>query len=196
MGRRIGVQGEWSQNFINSIQWLPYYPQCLEPGARGQSGQRAPSPAGAKQEPAPGPVSALLPSTGEPHALRRQGKQECSTKRRSALTPLPAQVWCSHEARASVPEAPNICPDPDGLGPPGFPKTDGSVSLVQWMEPGALGDHGLPAMCAWGSPTGAGCAAILPPLTEAGLVLGATSRAAPVGTVLPCAQVNWAGIRV
>ncbi|GAB1290783.1 SCO-spondin [Apodemus speciosus] len=122
--------------------------KCLETGVRGRSGQCAPSPAGAKRGPAPGPVSALLPSMGVPHALRRRGKQECSIKRRPALTPLHAQ----------------------------------------WMEAGALGGYGHPVTHAWGSPIGAGCAAVLPPLTEACLVLGAISRAALVRTTPPCVQ--------
>lgn len=122
--------------------------KCLETGVRGQSGQCAPSPAGAKQGPAPGPVSALLPSMEVPHALRRQEKQEYSIKWRPALTPLHAQ----------------------------------------WMGPGALGVHGLPVMHAWGSPIGAGCAAILLPLMEACLVLEAISIVVLVGTAPPHVQ--------
>lgn len=123
--------------------------KCLETGVRGPSGQHAPSPAGAKQGPAPGPVSALLPSMGVLHVLRSQGEQEYSIKWRPALMPLHAQ----------------------------------------WMEPGALGGHGLPVTHAWGSPIEAGCAAILPSLTEANLVLGAISRVALVGTAPPCVQI-------
>jgi hypothetical protein len=93
-----------------------------------------------------------------------------------------------------VPEAPNVCSDPDDLRPPGFSKIDDSVFLVQWMEPGALGGHGLPVTHAWGSPIEAGCAAILPSLTEANLVLGAISRVALVGTAPPCVQVKALGV--
>lgn len=138
-------------------------------------------------------MSALLPSMGVPHALRRQGRQGCSIKGRPALTPLHAQVWYSYEACAPVPDPKYICSHPDDLRPSGSPETDDSVSLVQWMEHGALGGRGLPVMRAWGGPFGAECAAILPPLTEAGLVLGATSRVALVETLPPCAQVKALG---
>lgn len=84
---------------------------------------------------------------------------------------------------------------PTNLSPPGSPKTNNSVSLVQWMELGALGGRGLPVTRAWGSHFEAGCAAILPPLTEAGLVLEATSRVALVETIPPCAQVKALGVR-
>ena len=63
------------------------------------------------------------------------------------------------------------------------------------MELGALGGHGLPVMHAWGDHFEAGCAAILPSLTEAGLVLGNTSRVALVETAPPCAQVKALGVR-
>lgn len=97
-----------------------------------------------------------------------------------------------HKACDPVPEAPNVCSN--DLRPPGSSKIDDSVFLVQWMEPGALGGHGLPVTHAWGSPTEAGCAAILPPLTEASLVLGAISRVALVGTAPPCVQVKALGV--
>lgn len=62
------------------------------------------------------------------------------------------------------------------------------------MGPGALGGHGLPVMHAWGSPIGAGCAAILLPLMEAHLVLGAISRVVLVGTAPPLVQVKALGV--
>lgn len=91
-GLGIGVEGEWSQDCISYIQYLPYPSQCLEAGAHGRSGQRAPNPAGAKQGPALGPASALLPSMGVLHVLRRQGRREWNIKGRPALILLRAQV--------------------------------------------------------------------------------------------------------
>jgi hypothetical protein len=60
---------------------------------------------------------------------------------------------------------------------------DGSVFLVQWMEPGAHGDPGLSATRAWGSLIGARHAASPPLLREAGPVLEVMNRVALVRTI-------------
>lgn len=67
-------------------------PQCLAPGARGQSGQRAPSPARDRRGPAPGPAAARLHSMAGPHAPGRQGRRGPSIRGRPVPAPPSAQV--------------------------------------------------------------------------------------------------------
>lgn len=67
-------------------------PQCLEPGACGQSGQRAPSPARNRRGPAPGPAAARLHSMAGPRAPGRQGRRGPSIRGRPAPDPPSAQV--------------------------------------------------------------------------------------------------------
>lgn len=85
---------------INYTQCLPFSSQCLEAGARGQSGRHASSPAEAKQGPALGPVPALLLSMGVPCALERW---EPSIRGRPVPAPPRAQVWCHHKTCVSSP---------------------------------------------------------------------------------------------
>lgn len=101
-----GRGGEMALRSLRGQAWEKDYPapglplQFPEAGARGQSGQRAPSPAGARCGPAPGPVPALLLSTVVLCALGRQG---LSDRGRPAPAPPHAQVSCPLKAYASSP---------------------------------------------------------------------------------------------
>lgn len=106
---------------ISYTQRPSFSSQCLEAGARGQSGQRAPSPARAKQGPAPGPAPALLLSMGVPCALERW---KPSIRGRPVPAPPRAQVWCPHEACvSSPPEVTHVCSNL---------QTWGLLGLLRW----------------------------------------------------------------
>lgn len=171
---------DWGRDVCAPVPFHCPLPQCLVAGAHGRSGRRAPSPAGARRGPAPGP--ALVPplSTGVPRVPGKQGRQGPSIRRRPAPARPSAQVRCPHlSAQISI-----------GRAPPRPPRAVGAVFPAQWTEPGAHGDCGLPVMRAWGSPIGAGCVSGPPPLREAGPALGATGRVAPARTIPQNAQVR------
>lgn len=94
-GQGHGEGWDWGRDTCAPVPF--HHPlQCRVAGVRGRSGQRAPSPAGVRQGPAPGPVPAPPLSMGGPRAPVKQGMQGPSIRRSPAPAPPSAQVRCSH----------------------------------------------------------------------------------------------------